>query len=212
MIISCPSCSAGFYVSPAQIGTTGRRVKCSKCKNIWHACIPRDALVKEDVIVQKSILNNIITGYNLPTVIPIEIHYILYIVPVIFSTLIMVTIWLLYPGLTDKVGICGTMCAGKNMKIENVIYDFDKSTNNLNIRYNITNIGDEKSPIPLVEIFLSDKHKVKLTSLTADPNKLGSMVLSPGKSISAKTAFAQISPEAQYLQIRLGSYMKFLFR
>lgn len=212
MIISCPKCSAGFYVLPAQIGTTGRRVKCSKCKNIWHASISSDTIVKEDVIVQKTILSNTITGANLPTVIPIELSATLYALPWLFIILIFSTIWLLYPDITDKIGLCGTMCAGKNMRVENMIYDFDKTNNKLKVRYSITNQGYEKSPLPLVQIFVTDKHQVKLYSLVADPNKNGRIALAPGKSISAKTEFANLSPEAKFLHIQLGSYTKFLFR
>lgn len=37
MIISCPSCSASFNVSPNALGKSGRTVKCSKCAHQWRA-------------------------------------------------------------------------------------------------------------------------------------------------------------------------------
>ncbi|MDX1917140.1 MAG: zinc-ribbon domain-containing protein [Rickettsiaceae bacterium] len=212
MIISCPKCSAGFYVLPAQIGTTGRRVKCSKCRNIWHASIPGHAIVKEDIIVQKTIISNSITGANLPTVIPIEISIMLYCLPFMLLGLILSTIWILYPDFTDKIGVCGSMCAGKNMRVENVIYELQESSNTLNVKYNITNAGSVAAVLPLVHIFVTDKHNVKLYSYVADPNAKGNISIKPGKSISAKTAFANMSPEAKFLNIELGSSVKFLFR
>lgn len=37
MIISCPTCGAGFNVKPEALGSAGRTVKCSKCAHQWHA-------------------------------------------------------------------------------------------------------------------------------------------------------------------------------
>ena len=37
MILNCPNCSARFIVPPQAIGPGGRRVRCARCLNIWHA-------------------------------------------------------------------------------------------------------------------------------------------------------------------------------
>lgn len=37
MIITCPRCESSFNVDGNALGTTGRRVKCSKCSHLWHA-------------------------------------------------------------------------------------------------------------------------------------------------------------------------------
>lgn len=37
MIISCPSCGASFNVKLEALGSSGRKVKCGKCKHQWHA-------------------------------------------------------------------------------------------------------------------------------------------------------------------------------
>jgi predicted Zn finger-like uncharacterized protein len=36
MFISCPNCSTRYNVTPAQIGVSGKSVKCSNCGNTWH--------------------------------------------------------------------------------------------------------------------------------------------------------------------------------
>ncbi len=46
MRIECPSCAAGFEVSPAALGPNGRTVRCAACKNTWFAEAP--ALVLAD--------------------------------------------------------------------------------------------------------------------------------------------------------------------
>jgi predicted Zn finger-like uncharacterized protein len=43
MRIECPSCAAGFEVSPSALGPKGRTVRCAACKNTWFA--PAPALV-----------------------------------------------------------------------------------------------------------------------------------------------------------------------
>jgi predicted Zn finger-like uncharacterized protein len=36
MYITCENCNTVFIVTYEQIGEAGRKVKCSKCTNIWH--------------------------------------------------------------------------------------------------------------------------------------------------------------------------------
>ena len=43
MIISCPSCQASFKVDAARLGPTGKKVRCSKCGNVWRAMPDRPA-------------------------------------------------------------------------------------------------------------------------------------------------------------------------
>ena len=37
MILTCPQCDAKFNIKDGALGTEGRKVKCSKCDNRWHA-------------------------------------------------------------------------------------------------------------------------------------------------------------------------------
>jgi len=46
MRIGCPSCAAGFEVSPAALEPSGRTVRCAACKTTWFASAP--ALVLAD--------------------------------------------------------------------------------------------------------------------------------------------------------------------
>ncbi len=45
MIITCPSCSTRYKLDPAQFGPEGRRVRCTKCANVWTQ-MPADDLPK----------------------------------------------------------------------------------------------------------------------------------------------------------------------
>lgn len=37
MRINCPNCSASFQVADGALGATGRKVRCARCGNVWHA-------------------------------------------------------------------------------------------------------------------------------------------------------------------------------
>ncbi|MDX2050254.1 MAG: zinc-ribbon domain-containing protein [Rickettsiaceae bacterium] len=208
MIISCPKCSAGFYVAPTQIGATGRRVKCSKCKNIWHATVPEEIASKDEILANKSFKQNIVTGSNLPAIIPITIPPFLYIAPVIFSSLILLTLWLFYPDITDNFGMCGPMCAGNGVRIEEIAYDYHKDEKKVIVEYSIANRTNSNINAPLVQLNLIDSNN---NILTIDRADLKGILLKPGKSLRAKAEFTNVSPRARYMRIAVGSWLKLLF-
>ena len=37
MHIVCPHCSTSYAIDPATLGTAGRTVRCSRCKEVWLA-------------------------------------------------------------------------------------------------------------------------------------------------------------------------------
>lgn len=209
MIISCPSCNAGFFVSPTQIGATGRRVKCSKCKNVWHATVPLDSIPKEDVIAQRLVTQNIVTGANLPAIIPIKISYLLFAMPAIFLMLIFATIWVLYPSLTKNFGLCGPMCIENGVRIEEVSYDFEKVTNKVIIEYNIANRSNQRVTVPSVRFNLLDDNNITLRSLKSEQKDI---ILEPNVSIRGQASFDNVSQNAKYVNMALGSTIKFWFR
>ena len=42
MIIRCSACTTRYRVDPAALGETGRRVRCTRCGQIWHETPPID--------------------------------------------------------------------------------------------------------------------------------------------------------------------------
>jgi predicted Zn finger-like uncharacterized protein len=42
MIITCPACSTRYSMDPLSLGPQGRRVRCTKCKNVWLQTPPDD--------------------------------------------------------------------------------------------------------------------------------------------------------------------------
>src|SRR5947207_11091260 len=37
MLIVCPSCATGYKIELSTIGSTGRTVRCARCRNVWFA-------------------------------------------------------------------------------------------------------------------------------------------------------------------------------
>jgi predicted Zn finger-like uncharacterized protein len=40
MLIICPDCETSYEVEPADLGQTGRKVRCTSCGSVWHAVPP----------------------------------------------------------------------------------------------------------------------------------------------------------------------------
>lgn len=210
MIISCPKCNAGFFVSPAQIGAAGRRVKCSKCKNIWHAIVQEDSMPKKEVVAER--INEepaYVSGTNLPAIIPVKIHPILYAAPIALIKLIIVTLWIFFPTLTSKVGLCGPLCLDKNTRIEDVIYNYEQEQKKIIVEYSISNHSSEKISVPTVQLKLMDSKDETLRTVYADGKGLS---IDPNNSIKARTEFSDVTQDSKYIQISLGNQIKFWFR
>jgi predicted Zn finger-like uncharacterized protein len=47
MILTCPQCSTQFAVPPNAITADGRKVRCAKCKHVWHQYPIEDKVAKE---------------------------------------------------------------------------------------------------------------------------------------------------------------------
>ncbi|WGF87161.1 DUF3426 domain-containing protein [Marinivivus vitaminiproducens] len=43
MILVCPACHTRFHIEVGALGTHGRKVRCAKCRQVWHAEPPEDA-------------------------------------------------------------------------------------------------------------------------------------------------------------------------
>lgn len=44
MKLTCPACTTRYLVDPRAIGAAGRKVRCARCKHVWLARPPEDAV------------------------------------------------------------------------------------------------------------------------------------------------------------------------
>lgn len=66
MILSCPSCATRYLVDDAQIGSTGRTVRCAKCRHSWHQDPPEEILDAVEFAAPPAEPAPIPKGSNLP--------------------------------------------------------------------------------------------------------------------------------------------------
>src|SRR6185312_1789334 len=50
MLIVCPSCATSYMIDPTSLGTTGRTVRCARCKATWFAT-PKKQPIEVDAFV-----------------------------------------------------------------------------------------------------------------------------------------------------------------
>jgi predicted Zn finger-like uncharacterized protein len=46
MLITCPNCQSSYTVADTALGEKGRSVRCTKCKEVWHATPPPPAMAE----------------------------------------------------------------------------------------------------------------------------------------------------------------------
>jgi predicted Zn finger-like uncharacterized protein len=63
MILTCSSCATRYLIDPAQLGDSGRVVRCAKCGHSWMQIPPADRAPGPDVT--SSATSNVVSG-NLP--------------------------------------------------------------------------------------------------------------------------------------------------
>lgn len=63
MILTCSSCSTRYLVDPAQLGASGRVVRCAKCGHSWMQAPPAD--MPRPIEPSEPPTSNIVSG-NLP--------------------------------------------------------------------------------------------------------------------------------------------------
>ncbi|MFN3656766.1 MAG: MJ0042-type zinc finger domain-containing protein [Pseudolabrys sp.] len=55
MLIVCPSCATSYMIDPASVGTTGRMVRCARCKETWFAGAPaKDVTAYVDSVIAEA--------------------------------------------------------------------------------------------------------------------------------------------------------------
>lgn len=63
MYIICPKCETHFVIKPEQIGKSGKKAKCAKCKFIWFAeaplSKPEEISPEIDEVIPEGVSNNI---------------------------------------------------------------------------------------------------------------------------------------------------------
>lgn len=205
MYIACPECDTRFVVNSEQIGTHGRKVKCSKCSHIWHQRLDNHLRIEpvlEPVALTATPLGN---GINLPALLPIKIPAYLYGLPVLLIGMIIFMIITLFQ---DAFGLSSVL-NNKDLSIRDLQITNNKELGKIVVNYKVLNSSDKNVNMPLVRIRLFDKDNRVIKSRIDDYSKIN---LSPSQNVSINTEFVPAPPSTENIDIMIGNKLDFILR
>lgn len=206
MYIACPSCDTKFVILPEQIGVGGRKVKCSKCGNIWHQLLKDQCQVEPMITANSENAKPIFgSGINLPALLPIKIPQYLYILPLLLISLIIALSIILFPNIFGIQSLTKT----NELSIKDVRVENNKNVDKLIINYKIVNSSNYVRAMPLVRIRLLDEKKRIIKSHIDNQTNVN---LAPKQYISIKTEFNSLPPSTEQVDITLGNKIDFILR
>lgn len=206
MYITCPECKSNFVVTPEQLGSKGRKVKCSKCQNTWFAQPGKKTLkIEPTLTISEDISDSDEIGVNLPALVPIKIPFYLLISPIFLLLLMILISYIFLGGGSD---IITNNSSFQGVAINDINIERKAEINKMIVKYKIINNTEQDRQIPLVRIRLLDKDNRVLQTHTEKP----SVNLKPKQFVSIKTEFNAIPPSAKEIDITLGNKFNFLLR
>ena len=205
MYIACPECDTRFAVTTEQIGSYGRKVKCSKCSHIWHQRF--DKHLRIEPILEPATVNLVSpgNGVNLPALLPIKMPIYLYGFPVLLIAMIIFMVVTLFQ---DNLGL-SSIFNNKALSIHDLQVTSNKELGKLIVNYKVLNSSDKNVKMPLVRIRLFDKNNRVIKSRVDDYNNIN---LSPSQNVHINTEFVPIPPSTENIDIMIGNKLDFILR
>lgn len=218
MYIACPNCNTNFSILPQQIGSVGRKVKCSKCAHIWHYDL-NDGVSSESAITASSeaIASSynsapiaskipISSGINLPAIaLPIKVPQNLCAIPVLLSSLIVMLLLIL---LQDNISLKYPSDYTK-LSIKDVEVNVNKEIGITSVNFQIFNSSNHKIALPLVRIRAFDEHKEIVKSEIIDKTKV---ILAPEGATKITSEFLSLPKATAQLEITLGNRLDLVLK
>ncbi len=209
MILTCPSCSAKFVVKAELIGTTGRKVRCAKCKHDWFQ-EPADesiAAVAAIAVPEPQQTEPVPEGSNLPTHVVVVPSYIklafagiaflaLFLSSIIFSNSILPHLSWYYSilGIHDTQGL-----ALYDVSVEKV---GEEKENDLLVKGRIVNESKDEKIVPIVKITVMDDGHNKIQTITlASSNEK----LAPGEGVDFENRIPKLPENVATIVMDLGN-------
>ncbi|MCC8417949.1 MAG: zinc-ribbon domain-containing protein [Rickettsia endosymbiont of Bryobia graminum] len=225
MNITCPNCDASFMVPKEQLGTIGRRVKCSKCLSTWYQLVdaPIDnqpqniennqqtlSTTNSNADLNKMTSNEnpiyLSKGTNLPVLLPLNISHHSNIVPILLASISLLLLFILFH---DKFNILPKFYNNNLLVIDNIQTAQNTNTKQIKISYRITNNYNYNITIPLTKIRLLDKKNVPVKSYILEQKDIK---LSPKQYIEISTNLDSVPTLSDSLDIMLGNNLDFILQ
>jgi len=208
MYITCPECKASFVVDPGQLGPEGRKVKCSKCQNIWHASIDASSTAKiEPTISTEGVapVSASDVGVHLPALLPVKLPVALCTAPIV---LIMLIAFISVSLFSDTLGIGSAHEAFDGLMVSDINVEHKKDASKIVVSYKVVNNADHVMHMPNIRIRLLDKNARVLQTHT----ETAKVILEPKQYVSIKTDFVSVPPSAKSIDMTLGNQIDFWLR
>lgn len=229
MNITCPNCDASFMVSKEQLGTIGRRVKCSKCQSTWYQLVDsatndQSQNIESNQQKEPAATNNDIDhvkttsqlanenpiylskGANLPAVLPLKIAKQSFIVPILLSSIILLLLFILFH---DKFNILSKFDSDNLLIVDNIKIEQNSNARQIKVSYRITNNYNYNITIPLIRIRLLDKKNQTVKSYILEQKNIK---LSPKQSVEISTNLSSVPTSSNSLDIMLGNNLDFILQ
>jgi predicted Zn finger-like uncharacterized protein len=204
MYIACPECDTKFVVTPEQIGTHGRKVKCSKCSHIWHQKSGDNARIEPTITapIKTTPLGN---GVNLPALLPVKIQPYLYALPLMMIGMITFMLVMLFP---NNLGF-DSLLNSNQLSIRDIKIERQQDIDKITVSYKVLNNSANNVKMPLVRIRLFDSNSRILKSLIDDHTNID---MSPNQFIQVKTEFVPAPPSTESIDMMIGNKVDFILR
>ncbi len=204
MYISCPECDTRFVVNSEQIGTHGRKVKCSKCAHIWHQRLDKHLKVEQVLEPLSLVSTPLMKGVNLPALLPIKIPLYLYGLPVFLIGMIVFMTITLFQDFFELHSVLND----KDLSIRDLQITNNKELGKIIVNYKVLNSSTNNIKMPLVRIRLFDKNNRVINSRVDNHSDIN---LSPSQNISISTEIP-VPPSTENIDIMLGNKLDFILR
>lgn len=201
MYITCPECETRFAVTAEEIGKNGRKVKCSKCFNIWHQEPFRQARIEPKIELLSTKTPPLGNGINLPVLLPIKVPaHLLYGLPILLISMIIFMVAILFQGSF----VIPSILNHKDLIISDIYnqQELGKTT----INYKVTNLSNKSIKIPLIRIRVFDKNNRLINSRIENHNNIK---LSPSQNVIINTELGDVPPNAN-IDIMIGNKLDFI--
>ncbi len=200
-------------VAPEQFGPDGRRVRCSKCNHAWHAkplfigkAPSQETIIYTELDRIETGTPNFKPGVNLPALLPINIPWYLYVMPMLLTAAIIFSCMVMFQ---DKMSFFGLVGTSDSLSVHDINIGYDRGEGAIVASYKIVNSSKEFVPVPLIRIrLLDEKHRTLKTHIAQN----ASTDLAPNQYITIRTNFADAPPNVEFIDITLGNRLDFILR
>lgn len=202
MYIACPECDTKFVVTPKQIGTHGRKVKCSKCSHIWYQELG-DNVPIEPVVSQLEPIAPIGNGVNLPALVPAKTPSYLFWLPGMVIILIFVMLVILFP---SQLGITSLLNSNE-VSVEDIQIVNQEDVEKVVVEYKVHNNSLDNVQMPLVRVRLFDKNHNILSSRIDDHSDTE---MYPDQIKRVRTKFTSVPSSVGSIDVMIGNKLDFI--